>query len=192
MEYQRFMAMYVDTDPDQPWRKGSFSQFGFSNETSVWITAWILMTLSDAMYPEWEEKGLYIDLKLREDIIGFLLSIQRPNGAWAELTTVEDRNKFGFRLTNVSGTNQLLNLSLTAQVVIALQSNIDVRGIPAKYLAGAINRGKRWLEKHLRLINDAFDMAIVTYALHFTNSAEKDVAFSMLNVFKKMSKCIKI
>ncbi|CAM4768224.1 unnamed protein product [Rotaria magnacalcarata] len=187
MEYQRFMAMYIDGDSNEPWRKGSFSQFGFSNETSVWITAWILMTLSDAVYPEWEEKGLYIDPNLRSDIVAFLLNIQQTNGSWAELTTIEDRNKFGYRLTNISGTYQLLNISLTAQVVIALQSNIDVRGIPAKFLTGAINRGKQWLEKHFRLIDDAFDMAIVTYALHITNSAEKDVAFSMLNLFKRMN-----
>ncbi|CAF4090363.1 unnamed protein product [Rotaria sp. Silwood2] len=187
MEYQRFMAMYVDADPDEPWRKGSFSQFGFSNETSTWLTAWVLMTLSDAVYPEWEEKGLYIDPNLRSDIVAFLLSTQQRNGSWAEFTTVEDRNKFGYRLTNISGTYKLLNLSLTAQVIIALQLNTDIRGIPAKFLTGAINRGRQWLEKHFRLINDAFDMAIVTYALHITNSAEKDAAFSMLGLFKRMN-----
>ncbi|CAF3428015.1 unnamed protein product [Rotaria sp. Silwood1] len=187
MEYQRFMAMYVDADHDQPWRKGSFSQFGFSNETSVWLTAWVLMTLSDAVYPEWEEKGLYIDPNLRSDIVAFLLSAQQQNGSWAEWTTIEDRNKFGSRLTNISGTYKFLNLSLTAQVIISLQLNTDIRGIPAKFLTGAINRGKQWLEKHFRLINDAFDMAIVTYALHLTNSAEKDAAFSMLTLFKRMN-----
>ncbi|CAF4671953.1 unnamed protein product, partial [Rotaria magnacalcarata] len=79
---------------------------------------------------------------------------------------------------------QQLNLSLTAQVVISLQLNLDVRGIPARFLTGAINRGKMWLEKHFRLITDAFDMAIVTYALHLTNSAEKDAAFAMMHSFK--------
>ena len=133
MEYLRFMAMYVGDYPGEEWRKGSFSQFGFPNETSVWLTSWTLMTLRDAVYPEWEEKGLYIDPNLRADIVGFLVSLQRANGSWGEVTTVEDRNKFGNRLTNVSGTSQQLNLSLTAQVVIALQLNVDVRGIPAKY-----------------------------------------------------------
>jgi hypothetical protein len=102
-----------------------------------------------------------------------------------------DRNKFGIRYTNISGTYQQLNLSLTAQALIALQLNVDVRGIPAKFITGAINRGKMWLEKYFRLITDAFDMAIVTYALHVTNSAEQDSAFAMLNLFKRMSKILR-
>jgi hypothetical protein len=190
MEYLRFMAMYIGDNPDEPWRKGSFSQYGFTNESSVWLTSWILMTIRDAVYPEWEEKALYIDPNLRADITAFLLTVQRPNGSWAEITTIVDRNKFGIRYTNISGTYQQLNLSLTAQAIIALQLNVDVRGIPAKFITGAINRGKMWLEKHFRLITDAFDMAIVTYALHVTNSAEQDSAFAMLNYFKRMSKRI--
>lgn len=189
MEYQRFMAMYTGDNPDEPKRKGSFSQFGFTNETSVFLTAWASMTLRDAVYPEWEEKALFIDPDLRSDIVGFLIGVQQPNGSWADLTTNMDRNKFGIRYTNISGTYQQLNLSLTAQVLIALQTNLDIRGIPAKYLTGSINRGRMWLEKHFRLITDAFDMAIVTYALHLTNSAEQDSAFAMLNQFKRMSKC---
>ncbi|CAF4289678.1 unnamed protein product, partial [Adineta steineri] len=187
MEYLRFMAMYVNSYPDEPWREGSFSQFGFSNETSVWMTAWTLMTLRDAVYPEWEEKGLYIDPNLRSDIVKFLVTNQKTNGSWAETTTIEDRHKFGIRLTNVSGTYQQLNLSLTAQALIALQLNVDIRGIPAKYITGAIQRAKQWLEQHFRLIDDAFDMAIVTYALHLTNSAEQDAAFARLTLFKRMN-----
>ena len=188
MEYLRFMAMYTGDNPTDPWRKGSFSQYGFTNESSVALTSWALMTLRDAVYPEWEEKALFIDPNLRADIVGFLLTVQQSNGSWGELTPAMDRNKFGIRYTNISGTYQQLNLSLTAQVLIALQLNVDVRGIPAKFLTGAINRGKMWLEKHFRLITDAFDMAIVTYALHVTNSAEQDSAFAMLNYFKRMSK----
>ena len=187
MEYQRFMAMYTGDNPDEPWRKGSFSQFGFTNESSVFLTAWALMTMKDAVYPEWEERALFIDPDLRSDIAGFLLTVQTPNGSWAEVGSLIDRNKFGIRFTNISGTYQQLNLSLTAHVLIALQANLDIRGLPARYLTGAINRGKMWLEKHFRLITDAFDMAIVTYALHVTNSAEQDSAFAMLNLFKRMS-----
>ena len=190
MEYLRFMAMYTGDNPNEPWLKGSFSQFGFVNESSVYLTSWALMTLRDAVYPEWEEKALYIDPDLRSDIVGFLVNIQRPNGSWAEIATPMDRNKFGIRQTNIGGTFDQLNLALTAQALIALQVNIDVRGLPAKLLTGSINRGKMWLEKHFRSITDAFDMAIVTYALHLTNSAEQDSAFAMLNNFKRMSKTL--
>jgi hypothetical protein len=187
MEYLRFMAMFTGDNPDDPWRKGSFSQYGFTNESSVWLTSWALMTLRDAVYPEWEEKALYIDPNLRSDIVAFLLTVQQPNGSWAELGTTLDRNKFGIRYTNISGTYQQLNLSLTAQALIALQLNIDIRGVPARFLTGAINRGRMWLERYFRLITDAFDMAIVTYALHLTNSAEQDSAFAMLRYFRKTS-----
>jgi len=187
MEYQRFMAMYINMSPDEPWLIGSFSQFGFNNETSVWFTAWTLMTLHDAVYPEWEEKGLYIDPNLRSDVVTFFINNQKSNGSWAEFKSAEDRNKFGYRLANVSGTYRALNLSLTAQVLIALQFNTDVRGVPGKYLTGAITKGRQWLEKHYHTITDAFDMAIVTYALHLTNSAEQDAAFAMLMTFKRMS-----
>ena len=190
MEYLRFMAMYTGDDVNEPWRKGSFSNFGFTNESSVWLTSWALMALRDAVYPECEEKALYIDPDLRADITGFLLTVQQPNGSWAELIPTPDRNKFGYRLTNISNTYQQLNLSLTAQVLIALQLNLDVRGIPAKFLSGSINKGKLWLEQYFRRITDAFDMAIVTYALHVTNSAEQDAAFAMLRRFKRMSKSI--
>ena len=188
MEYQRFMAVYTDENPAEPWRKGSFSRFGFPNETSVWFTAWILMTLADATYPEWEEQALFIDPNLRSETIDFFLNTQQQGGSWAEFTTVEDRNKFGYRLTNIDGSYQLLNLSLTAQVIIALQFNINAYGISTKLLTNAIVRGRQWLENYYHYIYDAFDMAIVTYALHITNSAEKDEAFSMLTLFKRMSK----
>ncbi|CAF4973092.1 unnamed protein product, partial [Rotaria socialis] len=79
----------------------------------------------DAVYPEWEEKALYIDPNLRSDIVGFLLTVQQQNGSWAESTSYADRNKFGIRYTNISGTYQQLNLSLTAQVIISLQLNLD-------------------------------------------------------------------
>ena len=187
MEYLRFMAMYVPSIEGEKWRQGSFSQFGFINESSVWFTAWTLMTLRDAVYPEWEEQGLYIDPKLRADTAGFLLTIQRPNGSWAETSNVEDRNKFGHRLTNVSGTIRMLNLSVTAKVLVALHMNMDIDSRLVKSISGAIHRGRAWLEKYYRFIDDAFDMAIVTYALHLTNSAEQDAAFARLSQFKRMS-----
>ena len=190
MEYLRFMAMYTGDNPSEPRLKGSFSQYGFTNESSVYLTSWALMTLRDAVYPEWEEKALFIDPDLRSDIVGFLVNVQRPNGSWAEITTAIDRNKFGIRQTNIGGTFEQLNLALTAQALIALQINIDIRGLPAKLITGSINRGKMWLEKHFRSITDAFDMAVVTYALHLTNSAEQDSAFAMLNNFKRMSETL--
>ncbi|CAF1577717.1 unnamed protein product, partial [Didymodactylos carnosus] len=185
MEYLRFIAMYIGDTPEATWRKGSFTEFGFSNESSIWLTSWALMALRDAVYPEWEEKALYIDPKLRSDIVDFLCRTQTINGSWAELITPNDRNKFGLRITNVSNVFQQLNLSLTAQVIIALKLNTDIRGPAARLINGAIDRGRLWLEKYFRSITDAFDMSIVTYALHVTNSADQNAAFLQLDRFRQ-------
>ncbi|CAF0729389.1 unnamed protein product [Didymodactylos carnosus] len=185
MEYLRFMAMYIGDNIEDPWRKGSFSEFGFSNESSIWLTSWALMALKDAVYPEWEEKALYIDPNLRSDIVAFLCLTQTINGSWAEFITPNDRNKFGLRVTNISNMFQQLNLSLTAQAIIALKLNTDIRGPAARLITGAIDRGRLWLEKYFRSITDAFDMAIVTYALHVTNSADQNAAFLLLDKFRQ-------
>lgn len=189
MEYLRFMAMVVGDDPNAPKRRGSFSQFGFNNESSIWFTSWVLMTLRDATHPDWEEKGLFIDPRLRKDVVGFFILRQYAHGAWGEITTIEDRNKFGNRWYNVSGRMEMLNISLTATALISLQLNSDIiERTSGKSLSGAIQRGREWLERNLVYINDAFDMAIVTYALHLTKSPEKDNAFLKLRSFKKISR----
>lgn len=47
-----------------------------------------------------------------------------------------------------------LNLSLTAQAVIALKMNKDITGPIKEELNNAIDRGRIWLEKHYRVRRD--------------------------------------
>jgi len=47
--------------------------------------------------------------------------------------------------------NLPLNLSLTAQAVIALKMNRDINGLIKEDIADAIDRGRIWLENHFRV-----------------------------------------
>jgi hypothetical protein len=48
-------------------------------------------------------------------------------------------------------TNLPLNLSLTAQAIIALKMNTDINGLITDDLSDAIDRGRMWLENHFRV-----------------------------------------
>jgi hypothetical protein len=52
-------------------------------------------------------------------------------------------------------------------------------------ISNAINKARIYLEQHFTKITDAFERAIVTYALHLTNSPIKDLAFKALNQKKR-------
>jgi hypothetical protein len=56
-----------------------------------------------------------------------------------------------------------LNLSLTAQAVIALKMNTDINGFIQEDMSDAIDRGRIWLENHFRVYKDF----LVSYFLLF-------------------------
>jgi hypothetical protein len=47
--------------------------------------------------------------------------------------------------------NVPLNLSLTAQAIIALKMNTDINGLIKEDLSDAIDRGRMWLENNFRV-----------------------------------------
>jgi hypothetical protein len=47
-------------------------------------------------------------------------------------------------------------------------------------VAVSITKGRTYLEDQLDFLTDAYDLAIVTYALHLTNSTHKDTAYDKL------------
>ncbi|CAF0778777.1 unnamed protein product, partial [Didymodactylos carnosus] len=178
IEYQRLMAFYFDDGSDEGIYDGAFSNFGWKNETSVWMTSWVLIGLKDATQPEWEERNLFIDPKVRAKSAQWLASKQNLDGSWPELSNILDREKFQPRLFSTNGIP--LNISLTAQSVIALKMNMDINGLLKDDIADSVERGRLWLEKHFRAITDVFELAITTYALHVVNSPDKDIAFNIL------------
>ncbi|UJR37646.1 hypothetical protein I4U23_030343 [Adineta vaga] len=179
IEYNRLMAFYFDDESDMGIHDGAFSNFGWKNETSVWLTSWVLIALKDASQPEWEQYNLYIDTRVRAKSSKWIMTHQNPDGSFKERSNILDREKFQSLLYSVD-TNIPLNLSLTAQAIIALKMNTDINGLIKEDMSDAIDRGRNWLEMHYKKIVDSFELAIVTYALHIVNSPEKDNAFNML------------
>ncbi|CAF3596141.1 unnamed protein product [Rotaria sordida] len=179
IEYNRLMAFYFDDGSDMGIHDGAFSNFGWKNETSVWLTSWVLLALKDAAQAEWEQYNLFIDPHVRAKSSKWLITHQSPEGSWKEHSNILDREKFQPLLHSID-TGLPLNLSLTAQVLIALKMNTDINGLIKEDMSDAIDRGRIWLEKYYRLIEDSFELAITTYALHIVNSPEKDNAFNML------------
>ena len=173
-EYLRIMCVYD--------KRGFFTQYGVDGTESVWLTSWALMVLKDSVDPVWEQYSLFIDPEFLSRTIVWLVAQQNPiNGSWAETGPVYDR-KFNSNYTrDWDGRMIQLNMSLTAQCIIALKANSDIRGNAAKIISNAINKGRLYLELHLPKITDAFELSIVTYALHVTNSPIKDIAFQRLN-----------
>ena len=177
LEYVRMMCVYD--------KRGFFTQYGVDNTESVWLTSWALMVLKDAVDPIWEQYSLFIDPELLSRTIVWLIAQQNPiNGSWTETGPVYDRKFTSNYTRDWNGDMIQLNISLTAQCVIALKANSDIRGNAAKLISNSINKGRLYLEQHLPKIKDAFELSIVTYALHVTNSPIKDIAFQRLNSTK--------
>jgi hypothetical protein len=176
-EYLRIMICY-----DQ---RGFFTQYGVPGTESVWVTSWAITVIKDGVDPVWEQYSLYIDPELLNNTVIWLISQQNPiNGSWAETGPVYDRKFVSNWTRDWDGSMVQLNLSLTAQVLIALKVNSDIRGYAAKIISNSINKARMYLEQHFTKITDAFERAIVTYALHITNSPIKDMAMQILNQTK--------
>ncbi|CAF1920706.1 unnamed protein product [Rotaria magnacalcarata] len=179
LEYNRLMAFYFDDGSDNGVHDGAFSNFGWKNETSVWLTSWVLIALKDATQAEWEQYDLFIDPRVRAKSSKWIITHQTNEGSWREHSHILDREKFQ-SLLHSNDTNLPLNLSLTAQAVIALKMNTDINGLIKDDMTDAIDRGRMWLEQYYHIIVDSFELAITTYALHICNSPEKDNAFNLL------------
>ena len=162
-------------------KAGFFNQYGVENTESVWLTAWAITVIKDAVDPVWEQYGLFIDPELLNLTVLWLIEQQNPiNGSFRETSSVYDRKFVSNFTQDWDGTPIQLNLSLTAHCLIALKVNSDIRGYAAKVISNAINKARMYLELHFPKITDAFERAIVTYALHLTNSPIKDMAIQEL------------
>ena len=176
-EYLRIMITYND--------QGFFDQYGNPGTESVWLTSWAITVIKDGVDPVWEQYSLFIDPELLNSTVLWLISKQNPiNGSWAETGPVYDRKFLSNYTTDWDGKPVQLNMSLTAQCLIALNANSDIRGYASKVISNSINKARLYLELHFPKITDAFTRAIVTYALHVTNSPIKDMAMQMLNQTK--------
>ena len=137
--------------------EGSFSAFGQSDkEGSLWLTAFVLKSFSQA-------KGLiYIDETILEQATKWITDHQNKDGSFSAIGFVHHQEMVG----GVKG-----KTALTAYVSLALMEAGDKAGSA---------RAVEYLEDELDNIDDAYTMAITTYALELAGSKMKDKAYEKL------------
>ncbi|XP_047030679.1 CD109 antigen [Helicoverpa zea] len=192
---------------------GSFSLFRSDwnqSASSVWLTSFCAKIFQDASFNEWEN-FIYIDPEVISMAVSWVLDHQTPDGAFYEVTWMPNRNDnstivvpknstlyreaFGHAgwsdPSAVEVNNSIImqrNITLTAQVVITLETvknlkDIGVReGLSAR-VSSAQQRGIRWLERHLRLLDECgspYALALVAHALTHAKAPSSEHAFRLL------------
>lgn len=132
---------------------GSFSAFGQQDqEGSLWLTAFVLKTFAQA-------QGLiYIDEEVLNTAADWVRAHQRPDGSFTPVGFVHHQEMLG----GLQGTT-----ALTAFVAIALHEAGDASGA-----ASAVS----YLEGQLDATDDAYALAITTYALALAKSPRAEAA----------------
>ncbi|KAK9732382.1 Alpha-2-macroglobulin family [Popillia japonica] len=166
---------------------GSFSLFRSDwnqSASSVWLTSYVVRVLQEATFNEWEN-FIYIDPKIIEKSVRWVLKHQTNLGAFYETTWSPDR-KYNDSLNKpIDHRHEYIqrNISLTAHVLIMLQSVKELTTHLSADVSNAQANAIKWLEKNMRLLDDyghPFEKAVVAYALMKSKSPLAEEAFSVL------------
>ncbi|KYN34320.1 hypothetical protein ALC56_11427 [Trachymyrmex septentrionalis] len=162
---------------------GSFSFFRTDwNQSmpSVWLTAFCARIFQEASFYEWENY-LYIDPEVISQAISWILKHQTPEGAFYEVTWLPDR-KMNSSLNYEKDVIAHRNISLTAHVLITLQSVKDLTGGLGSQVALSAAKAIKWLERNLKLLEQGkpYEIAIVAYALLVSKASTAEQAFNIL------------
>ncbi|XP_018320205.1 CD109 antigen [Agrilus planipennis] len=164
---------------------GSFGLFRSDwnhSASSVWLTAYCARVFQEASFYEWENY-IYIDPIVISKAMDWVLSHQNEYGSFYETTWSPDR-KYNDTLT-WSDRDEIRhrNITLTAHVLITLDSVKDLQSGLSSKVAIAAKRAIQWLERNLDLLNkhgSPFEVAIVAYALMKSKAPNAETAFSFL------------
>ncbi|XP_050294787.1 CD109 antigen [Anthonomus grandis grandis] len=166
---------------------GSFSTFrsDWNNSApSVWLTAYCARILQEATFYEWENY-IYIDPIVISKAVEWVLNRQTEDGSFYETTWIPDR-KYNSSLN--FDTNDYYkaqrNITLTAHVLITLESVKDLTSGLSSRVAIAAKKAISWLERNMDLIEtkgQAFDTAIVAYALMKNKASVAERAYLALS-----------
>ncbi|XP_065221551.1 CD109 antigen-like [Planococcus citri] len=175
IQYQRLISFMNDD--------GSFSLFRSDwdiSPKSVWLTAHCIRILQDARFSEWENY-LFIDPEIITKSLSWLLLHQTEEGAFYDVSWIPDRK------ANISAhlpsDYKHRNISLTAQVLIALTTVKDVGSLGGQ-VSNAQLKAIQWLEQNAKIIDlrgDSYEVAVVAYALMLAKAASAGIAFDTLN-----------
>lgn len=174
--YQRMLSFL---NPD-----GSFSLFRSDwnhSAPSVWLTSFCVRVFQEASFYEWEN-FIYIDPKVITDSVSWVLDHQTTDGSFFETTWLVDR-KVNSSLNWPNDDVKFRNISLTAHVLITLDTVKDLTGGLGARVSLAQNKAIKWLERNLRLLQDfgdPYEVAIVAYALRLSKATIAEAAFGIL------------
>ncbi|KAL0278731.1 UNVERIFIED_CONTAM: hypothetical protein PYX00_000464 [Menopon gallinae] len=186
LEKQSFFHMNVGYQKQLSFMNpdGSFSFFRSDwnqSSSSVWLTAYCARVFQEASFYEWENY-IYIDPQVISKAVAWVLDHQTNEGSFYEVTWLPDR-KANTSSYWPNDYIQLRNITLTAHVLITLNTVKDLSGGLGARVTLAQNNAVKWLERNLRLINetgDPYEAAIVAYALYLSKSQSAEAAFSIL------------
>ncbi|XP_057663740.1 CD109 antigen [Diorhabda carinulata] len=164
---------------------GSFSTFRSDwnqSVSSVWLTAYCARIFQEASFYEWENY-IYIDPMVISKSVEWLLSHQSESGAFWEEDWLPDR-KYNSTLNNDQDPIRYRNITLTAHVLITLEAVKDLTSHLSSKVAIAARKAIHWLDRNMELIQkrgNAFEVAIVAYALMKNKAANAETAFIELS-----------
>ncbi|CAH2004526.1 unnamed protein product [Acanthoscelides obtectus] len=164
---------------------GSFSTFRSDwnqSASSVWLTAYCARIFQEASFYEWENY-IYIDPAVIAKSVEWVLKHQTQEGAFWEETWVPDR-KYNLTLNIDNDPIKYRNITLTAHVLIMLDTVKDLTSGLSSRVAIAAKRAIYWLERNMDLLKERgtpFDVAIVAYALMKAKAPNADAAFLELS-----------
>lgn len=164
---------------------GSFSTFRSDwnqSNPSVWLTSYCARVFQEASFYEWENY-IYIDPLVISKSVEWVLKHQNEYGAFYETTWSPDR-KYNSTLNIDNDPIRQRNITLTAHVLIMLESVKDLTSGLSSKVAIAAKNAIHWLERNMDLIKErgkAFDVAIVAYALMISKAPNAEIAFIELS-----------
>lgn len=136
---------------------GSFSAFGQNDESgSLWLTAFVLKCFSQA------KDLMYIDEGVLNDAANWITSHQKSDGSFDPVGFVHHQEMLG----GLQGKD-----ALTAFTAIALMEAGENT---------SAGEAVSYLESQLASMDDAYTVAITTYALELAGSAKRDEAYNKL------------
>ncbi|KAI5743739.1 hypothetical protein M8J77_021636 [Diaphorina citri] len=141
---------------------GSFSAFGTTDPNgSTWLTAFVAKSFRQAA------SHTTIDESVILEALAWLSSNQAVNGSFPEVGKVSHADMQG---------GAAKGLALTAYTLVAFLENS--RATPL--YRNTINKAVDYIVKNLAGTEDAYAIAICSYALHLAQHPVKDVAFNLL------------
>lgn len=164
------------------YRNGAYDMFK-GEKPSVWLTAYCAKIFYLAQYPEWENY-LFIDPDMLRKSMEWILDHQKEDGSFYETTDRPWNRKIDV-LSNVGRDEQSPNITLTAHVLITLNTVGDLPGDIRVKISTAKNLAVRYLERKLAAVTDPYQVAIVTHALLEAGSIEAELGFNKLDFLKR-------